>query len=422
MHSFLEEYLKDKKILILGIGREGRSTYGVLRNISTYRELAIADMNAQEPPFGDSVRVIGGEGYLDVHDEYDLVIKSPGVALPRDFSDYRCEITSQIELFLMRFGNQTVGITGTKGKSTTSSLLYHVLQKSGCDCVFGGNIGIPVFDIAEDISDGTTVVLELSCHQLEHISVAPKTAVLLNMYEDHLDRYGTFERYAETKKNIYRRQKSGDVLFCNPNFFPAEGDCISTVRGVYPEQLPSFPSRLKGEHNRYDISVVCEVCRHLGISDSDIALGVADFRPLAHRLEYVGTKDGIDYYDDSISTTVESTIGAIKSIENIGTVLIGGMERGIDYQKLIDFLLVCNIDNVIFMYSSGKRIYDEIVAIDRRTATNFSYVPDLSSAVEQAKKITAHQKACVLSPAAASYGSFKNFEERGDVFCRLAGF
>ena len=150
---------------------------------------------------------------------------------------------------------------------------------------------------------------------------------------------------------------------------------------------------------------------------------MATFKPLAHRLEYVGARDGVDYYDDSISTTVESAISAIKSVENIGTVLVGGMERGIDYEPLVTFLLAHPIDNVICMYDSGKRIYDRIgECADGPTTTNFVYVPDLTAAVACAREVTAAGKACVLSPAAASYGAFKNFEHRGNVFRTLLGF
>ena len=143
MKAFLEEYLKDKKVLILGFGREGRSTYRTLQGVETVAALAVADGMAADLPA--DVTTYTGDGYLDHLEEYDVVIKSPGVPLPKHPAEYTCRITSQIELFLQRYAPQTVGITGTKGKSTTSSMLYHVLQESGVDCVFGGNIGVPVF-------------------------------------------------------------------------------------------------------------------------------------------------------------------------------------------------------------------------------------------------------------------------------------
>ena len=424
MKVFLEQYLCDKKVLILGFGREGQSTYNFLQKVGSYSELAIADMKPVNIPLGDNVSVFFGEQYQDMLDEYDIVFKSPGVALNKQISEYKCCITSQIELFLKCYSKQTVGITGTKGKSTTSSLLYHILKSSGLECVFAGNIGLPVFEIVDDIKKDTIIVLELSCHQLEHIAVSPSIAVLLNLFEDHLDRYGTFEVYSNTKKNIYRHQKADDILFCNPQHVPERSECVSRIQGIQPENIPGIfdiKTQLKGSHNYYNIAVVYEICKCLNVDEKKIIDGISTFKPLAHRLEYVGKVNGVEFYDDSISTTVESTISAIKSINNIGTVLIGGMERGIDYSQLVDFLLNHKIDNVVFMYDSGKRIYDKIISVcsDKQATTNFVYMRDLEASVKYARQVTLPGKACVLSPAAASYGLFKNFEERGDKFQEL---
>ena len=424
MRAFLEQYLRGKKVLIVGFGREGRSTYHVLKDIKSLQALAISDRNPINALPDDAVSVITGESYLDILNDYDVVIKSPGVALPKKPAAYTCCVTSQIALFLRCYARQTIGITGTKGKSTTSSLLYHILTVAGADCILAGNIGVPVFDVIDSVTASTTIVLEMSCHQLEYITVSPTIAVLLNLFEDHLDRYGTFEVYADAKKNIYRYQTADDVLFCNPEHFPASGDCAAQIRGIYPERVPGLEqikTRLQGAHNRFDITVVYEICKHLNVDEEAILSGIATFEPLKHRLEPIGTVAGVDYYDDSISTTVESTIGAITSIRNIGTVLIGGMERGIDYSRLIDFLLTHHVDNVIFMYDSGKRIYETIRQADpeHRATSGFVYRQTLEEAVRYARKVSKPGQACVLSPAAASYGVFKNFEERGNEFRRL---
>lgn len=424
MKGFFKEYFNNKKVLILGFGREGRSTFDVLQKNRAFSQLAIADRTPIDIPLSKDISIFTGEHYLDILEDYDIVIKSPGIALPKHPSEYKCCITSQIELFLKCYSKQTIGITGTKGKSTTASLLYHVLKCSGLDCVFAGNIGVPVFDIIDEITKTSKIVLELSCHQLEYIAVSPTISVLLNLYEDHLDRYGTFEVYSNAKKNIYRYQKIHDILFCNSDILPLANECSSQIRAINTDNVLSVDkinTQLKGTHNRFNITVVYEICKYLNIDEEKIITNISKFKPLEHRLEYIGTIGGVDYYDDSISTTVESTIGAINSIENIGTVLIGGMERGIDYENLIDFLLTYNIDNVIFMYSSGKRIYDSIISrsVYKFTSTNFVYMSNLESSVEYAQKVTIPGKACVLSPAAASYGVFKNFEERGNEFRKL---
>ena len=422
MKNYLRKLIEGKKILILGFGREGRSTFRVLREIGSYASLAISDMRPIEIEEKD-VELISGEGYLDVLDSYDVVIKSPGIVLPKSMNEYKCHITSQMEVFLHCYSHQTIGITGTKGKSTTSSLLYHVFDRCGVPCVFAGNIGLPVFEIANEISGKTAVVLEMSCHQLEYTDVSPAVAVLLNLYEDHLDHYGTFERYCHAKQNIYRHQKEDDILFCSEQACPEVGKCKSYVHCVDAADLPESAiteTRLKGEHNRFNIAVVYEICCMFGIKDEAFAAAVESFSPLAHRLEYIGALDGVDYYDDSISTTAESAISAAKSIENAGTLLIGGMDRGIDYTELADFISNSKLDLVIFMYESGKRVYDMVKdPCANGGASSLVYCKDLSEAVAYAKKATEKGKACILSPAAASYGYFKNFEERGDVFKKL---
>lgn len=421
MRQHLAKFIKDKSVLILGFGREGRSTYRLLRDVGGYAKLAVSDMNCVDT-LDDDVTGIFGETYLSVLDDYDLVFKSPGVVLPKPFDDYRCRITSQAEQFLTVYARQTVGITGTKGKSTTSSLLYHVLKNNGVDTVFAGNIGIPVFDIVDDLTASTAVVMEMSCHQLEYIAASPSVAVFLNLYEDHLDHYGSFEKYAHAKRNIYRFQRPVDVLFCHPDFLPEEGDCAAQICRITTDHLPNAPleTKLRGEHNRFNISVVYDIAKRYGVSDEGFLAAVASFSPLAHRLEWLGTVDGVDYYDDSISTTVESAVSAVNSIENAGTLLVGGMDRGIDYTGLVAFLPTCPLDTVIFMYESGKRVYEELTAKPAVCGQpQYVCVSDLKEAVDHAKTATAKGKACILSPAAASYGYFKNFEERGDVFRQL---
>ena len=172
----------------------------------------------------DAVLHIGTD-YQDAMREYDLVYKSPGIVLtdghkPEQLS---CCVTSLTELFLTAYRDQCIGITGTKGKSTTSSLLYHVLQTAGVPSVLGGNIGIPTADLYEQITPETVIVMEIGVHQLEYNHVSPKTAVFLNLYEEHLDHYGTFEYYAYCKENIYRNQLPGDTLICGEPSLPAAG-------------------------------------------------------------------------------------------------------------------------------------------------------------------------------------------------------
>ena len=436
MIAFLQEKLCGKKVLILGFGREGQSTFRTVLAAGGFAAIGIADRNpvpewVQEKA-GVPVLLHSGESYLDDLDAYDLVIKSPGIVLPKPFAAYRAEITQMAELFLTVYRMQTIGITGTKGKSTTTTLIYHILKEAGVDAVLLGNIGIPAFDMLEEIGPDTKVVFELSCHQLEQGHVSPHIAVFLNLYEEHLDHYGTMEAYGAAKRNIYRNQTEGDVLVCGKDVLPQD-DCRSTVipvtawEGILeelssrsgidldPEEVP-----LKGMHNRFNIRTAYEVCRHF-VDDRAFAGGLLTYKPLPHRLEKVGTYGGITFYDDSISTTCETTIQAVNTITDADTVIIGGMDRGIDYAPLIHFLAGHPIPHILLMEATGERILKEAGKLEPELAASgrLTYTPHLADAVREAYAVTGEGRACVMSPAAASYGIFRNFEERGDTFKEL---
>lgn len=440
MLNILKEQIKDNHILILGYGREGHSTLHRILEVGGFASVTVADKNQVQLP--DSVKALCGEHYMDTLDDYDLIFKSPGVVLPKDPEQYSCRFTSQMEVFFEAYRDRIIGITGTKGKSTTTTLLYHILKKSGQDTVLAGNIGIPAFDILEEIHPDTRLVCELSCHQLEYIHVSPHIGVLLNIHEEHLDHYGTMEKYIHSKQQIYLHQKPQDLLFCGMDVIPAAGTCRSRIYSVSDQnfeadvllsgsrihfedhdyQIPTDKIPLLGHHNHLDIAFVYAICRTLGISDRQIEQGLISYEPLPHRLRLIGEKDGIRFYDDSISTICDTTIQALKSVSSVGSVLIGGMDRGIDYQDLISYLSVDPVPHIILMAATGKRIYEEIHASypDFHQPERLHLVDTLEEAVVFAKEVTPAGYACVLSPAAASYGIFKNFEERGDVFTKLA--
>ena len=464
LDSRLSEIIGGKRVLILGYGREGQSTYRTLSGIGGYLCLDIADGNSAIADTIPAGSAFIGKDYLDALDNYDIVFKSPGIVLPDDALRKSCRIVSQTDVFLSVYSSQMIGITGTKGKSTVTTLLHHVLQTSGFDSILAGNIGIPMFDVAQQITHDSLIVTELSCHQLEYCEHSPSIAVLLNLYEDHLDHYGTFERYIQAKLNIFRFQSEQDVLYTKTDGLPIAISAKSRIHEVDTFGLPFTRLeeldgvRLRGEHNLLNTAFVYDICCELGVDSKAFTAALTSYTPLPHRLEFIGMKNGVEYYDDSISTTVESSISAVQSISNAGTLILGGMDRGIDYTHLVDFLLACDLDTVICMYESGKHIYDMCLARstlteglpsnpngehsgDVRSETDcsdakcmdriqagersinpskrFVCVNDLVQAVELAKKHTLPGKACILSPAAASYGDFTNFEERGDVFKQL---
>ena len=427
MDEIIKELVKDKNILILGYGREGRSSLKKLLEIGEYKTIAVADAKDISDDLPEDVSSFCGSSYMDFLDSYDVVFKSPGIVLGKPMEAYSCEFTSQTELFIRAYRNQIVGITGTKGKSTTSSLLWHVLKEAGKDVLFAGNIGIPVFDIAKKVTPRSVIVIELSCHQLENAKTAPHKSVLLNIYEDHLDHYGTRENYARAKKNIYLRQSAEDILYTTRETYEKEiHECSSKTVIIDSSNLPisSFGEvsgcKLEGSHNLSNAAFVYMISQAYGITDKEFIHGLATFEPLPHRLQNIGTFDGVDYYDDSISTTVKSTISAIESVSNASISLLGGMERNIDYEELVNYLCHSGLSYIICMYESGARLFDIYEKTDKPLNAPLAIkVSDLSSAVKTAKEKAKKGEAVLLSPAAASYGHFKNFEERGDIYAAL---
>ena len=426
MNELILSYVKNKRVLILGYGREGKSSLSRVLKVGGYASVTVADKNDVSADVPKGVATICGDSYQDSLNDYDVVFKSPGIVLNSDFKSYTCNITSQTEIFIEKFREQIIAITGTKGKSTTSSFLYHVLKTAGKDVLFAGNIGIPLFEIADQVKDGTIIVAELSCHQLEYTKVSPRKAILLNVYEDHLDHYGTREKYALAKKNIYKFQNEKDYLYTIKEVTDEWGESNSKTVFASTDVLPfkSFDEidgvKLKGAHNLLNVAFAYEAVREYGVSDESFIKALSTFEPLPHRLEPVGKIDGVYYYDDSISTTVKSTISAVESIKNAAILLLGGMERNIEYEELIGYIAKSHLKYIICMYESGKRIYEMYESAEKaEDSPKAVLVSDLNEAVIAAKKYAKPEDAVLLSPAAASYGYFKNFEERGDVFKTL---
>ena len=424
----IEPWIKGKRILLLGYGREGQSTWNVLRRLGTYEALDIADLKAPAALPEDGTVWHTGPDYQKCMDDYDVVFKSPGIVLERPENEYRCSILSQTEVFFQCFRDQIIGITGTKGKSTVTTLLYHLLKQAGMDALLVGNIGIPALDHMEEVKPDTRIVFELSCHQLEYMTVSPHIGILVNIHEEHLDHYGTMEKYVEAKHHIFKNQRPDDILICNVQCLPEEGTCPSgLIRAgmdgsgkeldVVQEQdgtwvhfrgksfcIPTDEIKLLGQHNYFDIGVAYGVCSILGMDDQVFARGLKTYEPLPHRLQYIGEREGVKYYDDSISTICDTTIQALKTLKDTDTVLIGGMDRGIDYRELIEYLSDCQVPHIILMEATGKRIYQEIHKYypEFKNRARLILAEHLEDGVKRARQITRPGTRCVLSPPACS--------------------
>ena len=429
--SRIIEYVKDKKILILGFGREGKSTYNYIRKHLPEKELFVGDRN--EPQIEDeNVKVIFGENYLDCLGDFDIVFKSPGIAfLEDDMYPDTTEITCQTDMFLRFCDPVVVGITGSKGKTTTSTLIYEMLKAGGVNTCLIGNIGVPVFEKADEGND-LVAVIEMSSHQLEFTKASPHVAVLVNIYQEHLDHYKTgFEGYVGAKLNIALHQKKDDVLIYNPEQdLTGVVDWEKVIKGTpkpvtftaaaedeFVNELWKSTEHLKGEHNRQDIAYALAAARVFGVSDDAARLAISGFGGIEHRMEYVGVINDVTYYNDSIATIPTAVMGAVKAIGNVDTHIFGGLDRGIDYTDFIAFLKDNNVKNLIGLPETGHIIIDELKK--QGCTKNMICARDMADAVENADKFTEKGKSCLFSPAAASYNYYKNFEEKGKHFKKL---
>lgn len=427
--NVLKPFFEGKRAAILGFGREGRVWLSILKKLNCCAEIAIADMNEVK---AEGVTLLCGEDYLDRAKSYDLLLQSPGVIIKDKLTaDEKAKILTQTELLLRLRPCKVIGVTGTKGKSTTSSLIHHFLKASGADTMLIGNIGVPPLERLEEMTPDTVAVCELSCHQLEFVQHSPEISVLLNIFPEHLDHYTGFEAYKAAKENIYRYQREGDCAIINRDILPENwgGRVISAAFGgsadimtdggdiiLSDRVIPAadIDTRLRGKHNVYNIAVALQAAAMGGADIEKSLASLSDFGGLAHRLEYIATVDGVEYINDSICTIPEAAIAAVQAFpDGADCVIIGGMERGIPYDKLTDFLNTGAVENVILLPDTGERIAEGIT----NKAVNIVMAAGLPDAVNAARAFA--RRRVILCPAAASYGFYKNFEERGEHFRQL---
>ena len=441
------------KILILGFGMEGRSTAKFFDMHYPSCHLTIADQNPHLHTGNDNnknwnYRV--GKHYLEEIDQYDLVIKSPGI--PENLIKGKLDknkLTSQTEIFLRLFHDKTIGVTGTKGKSTTSSLIYSILSNAGRKAILLGNIGKPPLDCADKIDNDTLVIFEMSSHQLDGITFSPRYSVFLNLYEEHLDHYQDLDSYRYAKYNIFFHLHEEGWLVFNSDDRKLSSDIENTGRqfnrigfscqqrqpfgafcpddekveykGVGGDAQFNFAGRkgMPGKHNMMNIMASVCVSKILGVEDIIISDSINHFPGLEHRLEYLGAHKGIHFYNDSIATIPEATMEAIKTLKEVDTLILGGMDRGINYMELVNFLVNSNIRNIILVGEVGVKLKASLEA-EKSLKSNLFLIDVFDDIAPIIREYALAGGVCLLSPAASSYDMFKNFEERGSVFKKIA--
>ena len=334
------------------------------------------------------------KNYLKHLSEFDLLIKSPGVTKQLlEGSAY----TTASNLFFAENKNLTIGVTGTKGKSTVASLVAAMLKEGGMKVELLGNIGSPMLlSLLKKQPSDKIFVLELSSYMLDDIQYSPDLALLLNKFPDHLTYHGSKEAYFEAKERIFAFQPDDSLAFRPPHKDGLKFNLADT--------------NLIGAHNQGNVLAAARVARTLGVSDADMRRALKRFQPLPHRLSFVGEFRGIRFFDDAISTTPESTIAALKALRAVDTIFLGGTDRGYDFKELEKTLRRMKVRNVVLFPDSGKRI------LKSRKALNVLSTRSMAKAVAFAYKHTAPGKICLLSTASPSYSLWKNFIEKGEEF------
>ncbi len=435
--------LEGSSVGVWGAGREIRSFASQLDRRLPAAQITVIAFDSQ--PANDEVEAIAEDAYVAVGDdvverlgECDVIVRSPGVSIHRPemekLRDLGIPIATATGLWLAeRGGRGVIGITGTKGKSTTAALAHHLAQTSGQATALAGNIGVPALDLL-DREPADLVFLELSSYQIADLATGPEVAVITNLYREHLNWHLTEQAYQEEKLRLFSLPGVGAavvnarqselveaasgiervVLYGEPSGWDCD-QCGILRAGELVAEAADLP--LRGRHNALNLCAALAALEVAGV-EPPLPASLAGFASLPHRLQSCGEHGGVLWVDDSISTTPESTLAALEAFADRDVVLLGGgQDRGQDYREL-GAELARRGAAIIGMPTTGERA---VVAAREAgvTAERAIVAEDLVDAVGVARSIAQHGSVVLLSPAAPSYDRFVNFEERGERFQAL---
>jgi UDP-N-acetylmuramoylalanine--D-glutamate ligase len=435
--------LARRRVAIWGLGREGRAAIRFLRQRHPALPLLLLDddRDAQPPPgLADIGCAFGGAQIAAALDRIDVIVKSPGVSLERDeiraAAARGIAVTSLINLwFAEQYPVTTICVTGTKGKSTTASLVARILQRFGRAAALAGNIGVPITEID---AAARYAVIEVSSYQAADFVGTCDLAVLISLFPEHLDWHRSVENYYRDKVNLLRHARCRVVgrsaapiverlvdERCRPIVWFDDANQIH-ARGaeIFDSEArvgPVGDPYLERPHNRSDLCAALTAAKTLGIAPAEALDAARGFAGLPHRQQELGTRGGVLFVDDSISTIPESTIAALEVYAGRDiTVILGGYDRGIDYGKLVAALAKGSAKRALCLGGSGARIDAGLEAAAGLCSAR--RMPSMAEAVACAIRATPPGGVVLLSPAAPSYGDYRDFSERGRDFAMRAGF
>ena len=449
--SFSIAKLSGLSVALWGWGREGRAAYRALRRRLPLLPLTLfcsANEADDACSLGDSLLAVESEVTAERLSAFDVVIKSPGI------SPYKPEALAAAERGTRFIGGttlwfaehadaRTVCVTGTKGKSTTTALLAHLLRAGGHRTALCGNIGLPLLEVLEVEAPPEFWVIELSSYQTSDVAasgVHPKIAIATNIFPEHLDWHGSEQRYVEDKLALFVAAKPGiAILNGNDPRLAALNLPESEVRYVggrnswhlredvvYRGDRAVFDTSevpLPGRHNRSNLCAVLAAIEALGLDAEALAPHALTFQPLPHRLQTLGARDGITYVNDSISTTPHASLAALDCFRTRNVaLLVGGHDRGIDWNDFAEAMRTQAPKAIVTLGQNGPKIHALLAPLAQAAGFSLTEASDLSDAITHARTVLAGDGVVLLSPGAPSFGMYRDYTERGRDFAALAGF
>ena len=431
---------KDKKIFILGMARSG---YEAAKVLSKDNKVFITDRKDQDEKqkeelkkLGVTVEIIDDPTRL-LDETYDYVIKNPGIKLDHPIvlkaENLNIPVINEVEVAYHMLPNvKIIGITGSNGKTTTTTLTYEILKRANLPVHLGGNIGYPLCSLVNKAKDGDILVLEISGHQL-HDTIDFKTdiGVMTNLSEVHIDHFGTYDNYKYNKNLIFRHHTQNDIAILNLE----NSDVIDITKDIKSTKLYFSSKRktdiylkndtiyyndekiidtkdikIKGVHNYENIMCAIMVSKQFNVSNEIINQVLKEFRGVPHRIEFVKNINGVDFYNDSKATNVKSTQIALGTFKNPTILLLGGLDRGHSFDGLKEYLK--NVKSIVCYGETKNRIKE----FADKCNINCIVVDNIVEATKKAYELSDIGDTVLLSPACASWDQFNSFEERGDLF------
>jgi len=450
-----KNYIKNKKVAVLGMGISNIPLISYLAQMGVdITAFDIAEEHQLEHVIAKFsnykfIRYSLGKNYLDNLKGFDIIFKTPKVRF--DIPELQRErergavVTSEMELFVDLCPAEIIGITGSDGKTTTTTIVYNILKEEGYKCWLGGNIGTPLIDKVEEISEGDKVVLELSSFQLHTMKKSPNVSIITNITPNHLDVHKSMEEYVDAKKNIFRHQNNNDIVVLNHDneitrkmareargkvrFFSRlneveegtyirDGVIYFREKGEEREIIKTDRILLPGLHNMENYLAAIAAVAHL-VNSSSIDKVAYGFAGVEHRIEFVREINGIKFYNDSIGTSPTRTIASINAFKQKVILIAGGYDKKISYD-IMGKVIAEKVKALVLLGQTAplieKALLDEIYISGKGADIPIIKCSSLEEAVMEAFNQAVEGDIILLSPASASFDMFKNFEERGNKF------